>query len=354
MSRFVRVGLPWASGIGKDVSDCTTSREVIEKVGLDWTVSKCELVAKMPFSVRGNNEINELNGDFVHDGDIFRTCPNAYATYRTDINEPLGLVKQKYEIVQNYDAFNFFDDAIGPGMAQWDRCGQFGYGHKIFISAKIPANISVGGDKIDSYLVFSNSHDGSSAVNILFAPIRVFCLNMLNSAIKSADSYIRIRHTQGVKNKVINGSAILASAIQHASDTEALYNSLYDFNMTDIEVMKYIANCNLTEEEKAFVSSYEGDIGYKRLFARDYQLLEDSKISTRKLNTITAQFEYYNDGFGQQQIAGTAWGAYNAITGYYSNVANLEKEKRVNSLLYGNANNIMSNALNDIVELKVA
>lgn len=354
MSRYIKNGLPWHSGIGKDVSDCTTAREVIEKAGLNWSVNKCELVAKMPFIVNGNNNINALDGDFIYDGNIYRNCPGAYSTYRTDINEPLGFVKNKYQIVQNYDAFNFFDDAIGPNKAQWDRCGMFGYGHKIFISAKIPANITVGGDKVDSYLVFSNSHDGTSAVNILFAPIRVVCLNMLNSAIRSSDSYIRIRHTQGIRNKIINGSAILANAIEHSKSTEALYNSLYQFKMTDIEVLKYITDCNLTEDEKIFISSYEDNIGYKRLFNRDYVIIEDSGISTRKVNTIINQFEYYMDGFGQQQIAGTAWGAYNAITGFYSNVANLEKEKRVNSLLYGNANNVMSVALDNIVKLKAA
>ena len=28
-------------------------------------------------------------------------------------------------------------------------------------------------------------------------------------------------------------------------------------------------------------------------------------------------FEYYMDGIGQKDIAGTAWGAYNAVTGFY-------------------------------------
>lgn len=52
------------------------------------------------------------------------------------------------------------------------------------------------------------------------------------------------------------------------------------------------------------------------------------------------------DGIGQKEIAGTAWGAYNAVTGFYSNVANLSGEKRMDSLLYGSANRVMNKALN--------
>lgn len=59
--------------------------------------------------------------------------------------------------------------------------------------------------------------------------------------------------------------------------------------------------------------------------------------------------DYYNDGIGQKDICGTAWGAYNAVTGFYCNVANLEGEKRMNSLVWGSANNNMNKALNAVV-----
>ena len=120
MSKYHVNGLPWESGIGKNVSDCHSAREVMEKAGLNFIVEKCDLLAKMPFSFTGNNKINSISGEFSRDGYIYRNCPNAYSTYRTDLNVPLGLVKCKYEVVQNMDAFNFFDDAIGEGKAIWD------------------------------------------------------------------------------------------------------------------------------------------------------------------------------------------------------------------------------------------
>lgn len=347
MSKYRVNGLPWRSGIGKDVSDCHSSQEVMEKAGLNFYVDKCDLVAKMPFSVNGNNKINEVAGEFAHDGHIFRDCPNAYGTYRTDTNTPLGLVKVKYEVVQNRDAFAFFDDAIGNGKAVWDRAGCFGYGHKIFVSAKLPIETTVGGDKIDNYLVFSNSHDGSSSVNILFSPIRVICTNMLNSALHSTNSYIRFRHTQKVKEKIQRGAEILKIACEHAKTAEQLYNSLLTIKMKDEDVMKYIGSLVLSEAERQALNDFNPRFGYQKLFAKDYGTMEATKISMRKVGILTNMFEYYLDGIGQQHIAGTAWGAYNAVTGFYSNVANLEGEKRVDSLLWGGANKNMVRGLNE-------
>ena len=111
------------------------------------------------------------------------------------------------------------------------------------------------------------------------------------------------------------------------------------------EVLKYLADLNLTEQERLLLNEYDSTLGYKRLVNRDYMTLEKTGISTRKANMIQNMFEYYMDGIGQQQIAGTAWGAYNAVTGFYANVANLEGQKRMESLLYGNAQNVMQKGI---------
>lgn len=346
------VGLPWGSGIGKDVSDCTTSEEVMRKAKLDFIVDKCDLMAKMPIKLNDNvnNKVNEKAGDFVYNGDIYRDCPNAYATYRTDLNVPLGLVNCKYQVVQNTEVFKFFDNAIGKDKAIWDRAGCFGYGHKLFVSAKLPITTTVGKDPIENYLVFSTSHDGSSSVRIMFTPIRVACTNMLNSALHAADSYIALKHTKNVKDRLVEGSDILKIACEHAKDAAQLYQALTYIKMSDDDVIKYISRLMLTDAEREAVEHYNPQHGYYKVFCRDYTTLEATGISTRKANMIYSMFEYYVDGIGQKEIAGTAWGAYNAVTGYYCNVDKKEGEKRVDSLLWGSANSTMQKALVDAHE----
>lgn len=348
MSRYTVNGAPWA--IGKDVSDCHTSREVMEKAGLDFIVDKCDLYASMPFGPKRNNIINTIAGEFAHEGHIFRELPGAYATYRADNSMPLGLVKDKYQVVQNVDAFKFFDDAIGEGMARWDRAGILNGGTKIYLSAKLPVETRVGDDLIDNYLVFSNSHDGTSSVNIMFTPMRVICTNMLNSALKSADSFIRIRHTESAKEKLRRGAEILRIACEHAVTAQEFYESLTKIKMTDAQVMEYLANLQLTDKEREALMDYDKVNGYKKLMYKDYITLERTGVSQRKANQIASTFDYYCNGIGQKHIEGTAWGAYNAVTGFYCNVANLEGEKRVQSLLYGGANSAMLKGMNQVLD----
>lgn len=342
MSYYAK-GLPWASGIGTNVTDCETSREVMEQAKLDFTVKKCELVAKMPFMLGANNELDD--DAFVHKGQIFRDCPNAFATYRTDLNIPLGIVKERYEVVQNVEAFEFFNEAIGEGNAEWTRAGLFGYGHKVFITAKIKHNTDVNGDPIENYLVFSNSHDGSQSIDIMFTPVRVACTNMLAWGFKQSDSHIRIRHTKTVKEKLEETTRVLKIACEYADSAHDIYNALSLKSMDDIEVIKYFSRLLLDEKEYAIVNELD-NIGFEKLIYRDYHLVDKAGISARKLNQLTSMYDYYKYGVAQKDIVGTAWGAYNAVTGYYCNVANLHGEKRMASLLYGNANKVMVDALN--------
>ena len=347
-------GLPWGGKIGTDVKECETSEDVIKKAKLDFTVEKCELVARMPFNINGNNDVNETMDNFVHGGNIYRDCPNGYATYRTDKNVPLGIVKSKYEVVQNIDAFNFIDNAIGEGKALFQYAGCFGYGHKVFITAKLPTDIKVGDDPIDNYLVFSTAHDGSGSVDILFTPVRVFCLNMLNAGLEEASAHIRIRHTKTAKDRLDFGAEMLHTAIEYAKTSQLLYESLLTIKMTDDQVRDYIARLQLTTAEYESVVEYNHENGIRKIFERDWLAMQKTNISTRKANILNTMFDYYQHGVAQEHIIGNAWGAYNAITGYYSNVKEQDGEKRMNNLVFGSDRLAMSKALNTVIRYKAA
>ena len=344
MSKYGTRGLPWGTNWTIDVSDCKTSADVMEKASMNWDVDKCELVAEMPFGLNRDNSI--AIGEFAHEGHIYRRCPNAYCTFRTDNNIPLGVVKQKYEVVQNRDAFSFFDNAIGRGEAIWDKAGCFEDGRKIVVTAKLPGNIEgPEGSPIDKYLVFANSHDGSCSVNIMFTPIRIVCTNMLNSALDNADSYIRIRHTSSAGRRLDFAECIISATIEQAISTEEIYKALGKVKMTETNVIKYLSETVLSEAEQIAVREFDPVNGLKKLLQRDYYCMESTGISMRKANTFSKMYDYYLNGIGQNEILGTAWGAYNAVTGYYSNVVEMEPQKRMDSLTWGTANRTMNIAL---------
>lgn len=354
MSKYSANGLPWSGPIGTNVTECKTTREAMVKAGLDFMVEKCELVARMPFSIAGNNDINETMGDFAYKGNIYRDCPNGYATYRTDKNIPLGVVKSKYEVVQNVDAFDFFDAAIGQDKALFQYAGKFGYGHKVFITAKLPTDVRVGDDPIDNYLVFSTSHDGTSSVDIMFTPVRVFCFNCLNAGFEEAKAHIRIKHTKTAKERLDFGAEVLRTAIDYATSAQMLYDSLLTIKMTDDQVRDYIIKLQLSPKELEALDTFGRERGIRKLFDRDYYTMQKTGVSTRKANIITTMFDYYKNGVAQEHIVGTAWGAYNAITGYYSNVKDQVGEKRMNNLIFGGDRAATSVALNEVVKYREA
>lgn len=326
---FAIKGVPFRYKGAIDVEDCKTAEDVMIKAGFDWEVAKCELVAKMP----GLNEDNtKLNG-FVKGGDFYTEVPNAFATYRTDHNIPLGLVKDRYMPVQNVEAFSFFNNAISKDKAIWQTAGFFGNGERIFVSAKLPKNILVDGDPVDNYLVFTTSHDGSSGVKILFTPIRVICENTLNAAIRGASNYVSFRHTNSVHDNLDIAAEILGICDNQIKYLNEQFNHMNTIKMSDEQAQMLFAQTIFTDKEidNIFMTGHN----VQQIVYRDWRAINDSQVSMKKVNVLTEMNNYYFQGPGQREILGTAWGAVNAVTGYYSNVDNAVGIKRMYSLLYG-------------------
>lgn len=328
MSYLVK-GKPWNYNGSVNVENCKTAAEVMSAAGLDWNVAKCELVAKMP-----THDIYAKEKDsFIMGDSMYKICPNAFATYRTDYNIPLGIVKERYTPVQNIEAFTFFDGAIGKDKAIWQTAGFFGNGERIFVSAKLPKNILVNGDPVENYLVFTTSHDGSSGVKILFTPIRVVCENTLNAAIATSTNYVSFRHTKSVHGNLDIAAEILGICETRIVALQEQFNIMRKIQMTDDKAQQIFANVILTEDEQFKINQTGHTVG--QIITRDWRAIQDSGISMKKVNTLSEINNYYFAGIGQKEILGTAWGVYNAITGYYSNIDNSEGTKRMDSLLYG-------------------
>ena len=322
-------GAPFRYKGSVNVEDCKTSADVMIKSKLDWEVAKCNLVAEMDV----DNNDNDKNKGFVRNGYYYETCPNAYSIFRTDHNIPLGVVKDRYTIVQNKEAFSFFDNAIGKNKAIWQTAGFFGNGERIFVSAKLPNNIFVDGDPVDNYLIFTTSHDGSSGVKILFSPIRVICQNTLNAAIKTSTNYVSFRHTSSVHNNIDIASEILGICEKKIKFLGEQYNVMNKIKMTDVKAQSLFASIVFTENEINNIELTGHNVS--QIINRDWKAIQDSEVSMKKVNVISEMNNYYFSGPGQKEIVGSAWGAINAVSGYYSNVDNSEGIKRMDSILFG-------------------
>ncbi len=179
-------------GLGRIVEQYPTSEEAIKYAGLDYEVIKTSLYT------RGTNIIETTSGIEITDNELH--VPNYYANIRSDNNAILGVVGKDYHIVQNREAFAFFDAIVGGGEGiLYETAGALGDGERIFITAKLPDYIRVGnGDDVtEKYIFLTTSHDGSGSITAAFTPIRIVCQNTLNASLRSMNNVVRIKHTAG-------------------------------------------------------------------------------------------------------------------------------------------------------------
>ena len=132
---------------------------------------------------------------------------NYKANVRSSDGKVLGVVSDRYKIVQNAEAFEFTDSLIG-GEVHYETAGSLNGGKKIWLLAKLP-DTEIAGDKTEPYLCFSNTHDGSGAIRVCMTPIRVVCNNTLNLALDNAKRSWSVRHTGDIRRKAHEARACL-------------------------------------------------------------------------------------------------------------------------------------------------
>lgn len=266
-SMFYVREVPW-HGLGINVEEAPTSEEAIRLAGLDWDV------LQTPVYMENGIEI-----------------PNYKANVRSTDNACLGIVTDRYKIVQNNEAFEFTDSLIGEtedGVVKYETAGSLAGGKRIWLLAKMPTK-SIVGDNVDPYMVFTNSHDGSGAIKIAMTPIRVVCQNTLNIALHNAKRQWSTKHVGDMQSKLDEAKLCLQLANE------------YMINL-DIEADR-LANAKLYEEQIAEIL--------------DEMFPIDDNASDRKKSNIIQFKTTFWDAYHMpdiQKFTDSAWKAVNAMS----------------------------------------
>lgn len=304
-------------GLGQIVEQYPTSEEAIKHAGLDYEV------VKSPLFTNGSEIITDFNHLEMKQNTL--EVPNYFANIRTDNNTVLGVVGKDYHIVQNREAFNFFDDIVGSDEGiLYETAGALGKGERIFITAKLPDYIRVGnGDDVtEKYIFLTTSHDGSGSITAAFTPIRIVCQNTLNASLRKMTNVVRIKHTSGAKQRIENAHKIMGLANTLSTQLENIFNNWTKVKVTDKEVKKLIQMALCPNKET---------LDLLKKGAED-------EISTMFKNTIDDAFNYamLSDTQQMDTTKGTLYGAYNAVTGYFQNVRNYKNdEAKLQSIVLG-------------------
>ncbi len=205
-------------GLGSVVENAPDSKTAIELAGLNYSVEKQPVY---------------LEGGIV--------IPDTYATVRTDTNKPFGIVKSRYEVLQNSEAFNFFDAIVGEGAAIYETAGALGDGETIFITAKLPEYIKVGKDDlIEQYLFLTNNHNGKRVLQAAFTPVRIVCNNTLNAALRNNSNNVRIMHNSQMKNNLEQAHKLMGIVHKMKEELETVFNSMAKKGIVDEGLKKII------------------------------------------------------------------------------------------------------------------
>lgn len=304
-------------GLGQIVKDYPNSKDALQFAGLGYTVDKRPL-----FIYNEQNDLVLPGNDGILIPEL--PIPDQFATIRRDNNAFLGIVGKDYEVVQNEEAFSFFDAIVGGGDGiLYETAGALGQGERIFITAKLPGYIRVGNDDlIDKYIFLTTSHDGSGCIIAAFTPIRIVCNNTLNAALRNCSNVVKIRHTAGASDKLKDAHKVMGMADKLSTMMEELFNKWSKIPVSDQELQKLIR-----------LAMSPGKEVLSKLEADKYE-----ETSTVFKNTCARVFEYAMMSDTQQldTTRGTLFGAYNAVTGFFQNVQDYKgDEEKMKSLIYG-------------------
>jgi len=291
-SMFYTREAPW-HGLGVRVEEALGSKEALVMAGLDW-----EVLSKPIYTA-----------DFVcHSGAVYtdnsQIIPNYKANVRDSDGAVLGVVTDRYKIVQNEEAFQFTDALLGEGVT-YETAGSLQGGRRVWILAKLPDRYIIAGERIEPYMVFSNSHDGSSAIRVAMTPIRVVCQNTLNLAIKQASRSWATRHTgsklidasadgantnSGVHARLHEAQTTLGLAHKYMENLGKEFDALARIKLSDGKVFEFIEelipmSADASDIQKKNVEQLRDDVKIRYFEAPDLKVLD--KTGYRFINAIS-------------------------------------------------------------------
>ena len=270
-SMFYTREKPW-HGLGIQVQEAPASADALRLAGLDWNV------VQEPIYTDFNEPIDGYNAN-VQDSD----------------RKVLGVVSDRYKVVQNTDAFSFTDELLGKGV-RYETAGSLQEGRKVWLLARLPREYIIAGERISPYLVFSNTHDGSGSVKVAVTPVRVVCNNTLNLALSTAKRSFSMIHTGNIQDKIQEAKETLFMAEEYMDCLGIEFEQLRRQKMTDEQVKEYIELLLPMEKEPTPIQSKNIIRLREDMMKRYYDAPDLQKVGSNAYRFINAVSDFATHG----------------------------------------------------------
>lgn len=265
------------SNIGKDVSQCRDLGHVLTDSGLDYEVTKYPI--------------------FAHTGEVI---PNRFITTRNNDGHMYDVVSDKFQIVQNRDAFDFVN-YMGDDLT-FEKAGETSNG-MVYIIGKLP-EVNILGDAFTPHVIFRNGFSGKVKITAAICPLRIVCQNQFNFAFRDTQNAVTIRHVGNAEAKLQEAREVLKLSADYMAEINAMANQYVGVKLTTDQLEKVVNQMFPT-------ANIESMNSFKR------HQLEAAR---------TAFVNAYNaDDNGN--FRGTAWGLINAYTDYITHKVPMGKSE---------------------------
>jgi len=249
------------------------------------------------------NEVPQFNVEKVPLFDANHRPIDAYSLQRTDTNQHLGVVGERYRPIQMeemVDVLNRASNIVDSGIQHVGYTMSRG-GRKVLIQSKLSETINVDGDEVDPYFYTMIDNTGMGSNKTIPSTLRIACDNALHMLTISSDTCSR--HSSIFDTRVETMVGNIAQSIQAAKN----------FNDT----MKKLKGIKYTRDEMVKLT--------QRLIPVEK---EESTKRALKRERIVELFES-----GRGNVGETRWDALNAITEYETHTGKQSPEKLMRNLL---------------------
>lgn len=302
---------PWHR-LGEELKAPATLEQALAAGGLDWEVTLQPIVPA-----------GEPESRIGHRVAVVRTDKKPGETGRV-----VGVVHPGFEPLQNRQGAHMFDTLMGKGKAIYHTGGYLRNGEVIWLLARLPSDIRVRGDDIlETYLLFTNSHDGSVAIDIRLTTVRVVCQNTLSLALHQHDmlgKVFRRAHHGSYALLQEDARTFFDFSMRHSRETGNLFTRMANKPCTDREFQDFL-NQLMPDPGKPASADRNPAVQHA------YETRMESLRANRKQIVGV-----HREGIPERNIPPAEadwWGALNTITAWSDHLQTTESERYAHLLL---------------------
>lgn len=312
---------PW-HGLGEKLDGPANLDDALTHGGLDWEVGT------VPIRPEG-----EPNSEIRHRVAVVRMDRAPGAAGRV-----IGVVHPGFRPLQNRQGAEMFDAIVGQGQAIYHTGGYLKQGEVVWLLAKLPEDIRVRGDDVlESYLLFTNSHDGSVAIDIRLTTIRVVCQNTLSLALHKGAVGKVFRRAHDGRYDLLKQEAkdFFDFSVEQGRQTEALFRRLAEAKCDDRRFEAFLTKL-MPDPLRPATASSNGQVS--RAYETRLEQARESRKEVLGVHTIGIPAR------GIDAAEKTWWGALNSVTAWVDHVQATDADRYAH-ILFGAGDRIKKNAL---------